>query len=1088
MQAKESCQGLFEVSYFACQSRFIMSFEQLNKIIRQGGALLSRSIFVLLFAHSLFAERLPVKTYTVADGLLRDNVVKIKQDSRGFLWFCTAEGISRFDGERMMNFTVADGLPERFVNDFLETKGGTIYIATDKGLARFNPYGLRGSTENPLFTVVLPKNPKAEKILILDEEKAGRIWVGTSDGLYKLIETDGRIALEVVSLGEPLLGLGGAIAAPAPNTIYVKTLLEDRQGTLWIGTFGSGLFRLSPDGNIRRFTTADGFGDNKITALFEDRRGRILMGLRSDELGGICMLDATSDENLVEKCYTTKDGLGSNWIRDILETSDGELWLATVFGLCHWQGENSTSVCKTYSSENDLCDDILTLAEDKDGNLWTGSPCGAQKIARYGFTTYGTADGLDDTQVNSVFENSSGELFVTAFPKTKRVLSRFDGDKFSSVKASLPAFVNYHGWGWQQTVRQDHLGAWWIPTGKGLFRSTDSTSFENLARAALVKVETGAKEVDVFRLFEDSRGDVWIATTGEINELWRWERAKNIWHDVTVQVGFSAYRVGSAFAEDKFGNVWIGASSDHGKSALIRYGSGRFNILSESSAVGNGLSSKSEDSIDKVQPLTAADGSVKYAPSGWIRDLFFDSRERLWIASTGDGLWRLDDSNADKFEFIKYTTANGLTSNATASVTEDEFGRIYVGTWRGIDRLNSDTGQIENFTTADGLPASFVEIAFRDRKNNLWFGTGNGLARFVPEPPRTRQPPTILITGLRVEGESQKISILGETLISDLDLSAEKHQISVDFLGLGSTLGEKLKYEYRFGNSDWTQTNERTVNFANLAAGEYRFEIHAETADRIYSKSAIVGFKIATPIWQRWWFVAAFFIFTVFMIYGFYRFRVSRLLEVANMRTRIATDLHDDIGANLTKISILSEVVNQKLNRSGANSFDGSKLLENIAETSRESVSAMSDIVWAINPKKDSLADLTIRMRRYAEEILERRDIRLEFNTPSSVPDLNLNANLRRNIYLIFKESLTNIVRHAEAAMVEIDFRSENGKLILSITDNGRGFDKTVDFDGNGLLNMKKRAAELKGNLRIDSTENKGTTIVLILSRSELRL
>ncbi len=423
-----------------------------------------------------------------------------------------------------------------------------------------------------------------------------------------------------------------------------------------------------------------------------------------------------------------------------------------------------------------------------------------------------------------------------------------------------------------------------------------------------------------------------------------------------------------------------------------------------------------------------------------------------------------------------------MTSNAAASITEDEFGRIYIGTWRGIDRLNPDTGQIENFTTADGLPSSFVEISYRDRQNNLWFGTHNGFARFIPEPPRTRQPPTILITGLRVEGESQNVSVLGETEILPLDLNAEQKQISVDFLGLGASLGEKLKYEYRFGNSDWTQTDERTVNFANLAAGEYLMEVRAETADRIYSqKPASVSFKIAAPIWQKWWFIAALFFLIALVIYGFYRLRLARLLEVANMRTRIATDLHDDIGANLTKISVLSEVVNRKLSN-GTNGFDGGNLLENIAETSRESVSAMSDIVWAINPKKDSLADLTIRMRRHAEEILERREIRLEFDTPPIMPDLNLNANLRRNIYLIFKESLTNIVRHSNATHVEIDFRLEGGKLILTIADDGRGFDKTEDFDGNGLLNMKKRAAELKGNLQIVSAENEGAKIVLVLN------
>ena len=990
---------------------------------------------VLLSPLHLKAERLPIKTYTVADGLLRDNVTKIRQDSRGFLWFCTAEGISRFDGAAITSFTVADGLPNRVVNDFLETKNGMIYIATDDGLARLNPHGLRASTENPLFNVFLPDNPKAQGILTLYEDVNNRVWIGTSDGLYKLIETSGQIAFEFVPLGEPLKLVG-----IENETLQIKKILADRNGALWIGSYGSGLFRLLPDGSVRRFTATDGFGDNKITDLLEDRHGRLWMSMRSDESGGVCLLDAAADQPF-RKCYTTKDGLGSNWIRGMLETSDGQMWLATVPGLCRWQGENAASVCKTYTVKNGLCGDLFALAEDKDGNLWTGSSCGAKRIARYGFTTYHETDGLDSAYVNSIFENSTGEFFAATFPKSARYINRFDGDKFSSVKPLLPNYVDYYGWGWRQTVWQDRSGAWWIPTGFGVFRSPDNTSFEHLARATLEKINTGAKGSEVFRLFEDSRGDIWILTTGTANELLRWERAKNIWHDYTRQVGFALSRTGSALIEDRDGNIWIGASSDNENSALIRWRSGEFRVMSE------------------------AEG----APSGWIRDLFLDSRGRLWVTSTNSGLWRLDDPNSDAFEFVKYTPANGLTSVSTASVTEDEFGRIYVGTWRGVDRLNPDSGQVENFTTADGLPAGFVEVSYRDRRNNLWFGTHEGLARYIPEPPRSRQPPTILITALRVEGEPQSVSVLGETTIPQLDLSSAQRQISVDFLGLGASLGEKLKYEYHFGESDWTAANERTINFANLSSGEYKFEVRAQTADRIYSQPATVSFRIAAPVWQRWWFIVLAAGLVGLAIYYIYRNRLKRLLEMERMRTRIATDLHDDIGANLTRISLLSEVANQKsANGNGV-------LLTSIADIARESVASMNDIVWAIAPEHDSLLDLTRRMRQHAEEVFALRDIDLDFHAPTADADLKLSVGVRRDVLLIFKEAVNNAARHSDCSQVAIDFRVENAKLFLQIKDNGKGFTANSEVDGQGLRSITRRAHALGGNLTIAS--NSGTLV-----------
>ncbi|MDQ3754225.1 MAG: hypothetical protein M3371_05780 [Acidobacteriota bacterium] len=342
----------------------------------------------------VWAERLPVKTYTVADGLQRDHVSRVRQDSRGFLWFCTPEGISRFDGVGMTNFTAADGLPDRFVNDFLETKNGTIYIATGKGLARLNPRGASASKENPLFTVFLPDNARAEKIEILFEDRNNQAWVGTSDGLYRLMERGGQSALEAVRLGESLI-----------ETLYVNEIIEDRRGTLWVGTSGSGLFRLSPNGDVRHFTTADKLPDNSIASLLEDRDGQIWAGLRPGYGGGLCLLNAESDEKLVKKCYSHKDGLPADWIPDVLQTSDGKMWVATVAGLCLWQGEGTDMLCKTYTAKNDLCDGVSCLVEDKDGNLWTGSACGAKKIARYGFTTYAEADGLDHESINSIFEN-----------------------------------------------------------------------------------------------------------------------------------------------------------------------------------------------------------------------------------------------------------------------------------------------------------------------------------------------------------------------------------------------------------------------------------------------------------------------------------------------------------------------------------------------------------------------------------------------------------------------------------------------------------------------------------------------------------
>ena len=426
--------------------------------------------------------------------------------------------------------------------------------------------------------------------------------------------------------------------------------------------------------------------------------------------------------------------------------------------------------------------------------------------------------------------------------------------------------------------------------------------------------------------------------------------------------------------------------------------------------------------------------------------------------------------------------ANGLTSNSTASVTEDEFGRIYIGTWRGIDRLTPDTGQIENFTTADGLPASFVESSYRDRQNNLWFATDKGSDRgLFPNRCGKENRRMFLLPACASKAFRKAFQSLAKPKSSTLDLHSSQRQVTIDFLGLGASLGEKLKYEYRFGNSDWTPTNERTLNFANLPSGEYRFEVRAQTADRIYSQNpASVSFKIAAPFWQNPLFIASVLVLTAFLIYAFYRYRLKKLLEIERTRTRIATDLHDDIGANLSKISLLSDIVNMQMIDGNT---DSKRMLTTIAEVSRSSVAAMRDIVWAINPHRDSVLEMTRKMRQYAEETFVPNNIALKFDAPDDGANIKLSMDVRRELFLIFKEAVNNAARHSYCSRIEIEFRVSHGRIFLQIADNGRGFDVSDEFDGNGLSNMKTRAEKIGADFQVCSVIGKKTTIRIRLPK-----
>ncbi|HEY0050835.1 MAG TPA: ATP-binding protein, partial [Pyrinomonadaceae bacterium] len=414
--------------------------------------------------------------------------------------------------------------------------------------------------------------------------------------------------------------------------------------------------------------------------------------------------------------------------------------------------------------------------------------------------------------------------------------------------------------------------------------------------------------------------------------------------------------------------------------------------------------------------------------------------------------------------------------------TEDNFGRIYVGTARGINRVEPETGRIKLYTQADGLPGSAVSRCARDEAGNLWFSQKFNLARLEVHADENFAPP-IFIGDLRVNGETvKKLSELGETTVENLDFNSEQRQIQIGFFALGFGTGETLRYQYKLAAADWSEPSaQRTVNL-NLAPGSYNFLVRAVNAEGTPSENpARVAFTIARPVWQRWWFLITAALVISFLIYAVYRYRVAQIIRLERVRTRIATDLHDDIGSSLSKIAILSEVVRQK-----SGSTDANEPLAIIADTSREMVDSMSDIVWAINPERDKLSDLIQRMRRFAEELLDAQDIGYQFFVPENLKDVALGADVRREIYLIFKECVNNLAKHSGASEAYMKVDLENESLVVEVRDDGRGFDQSAKsngnshgFGGNGLINMRRRAESLGGALAIDSEPGKGAKIVL---------
>jgi two-component sensor histidine kinase len=599
----------------------------------------------------------------------------------------------------------------------------------------------------------------------------------------------------------------------------------------------------------------------------------------------------------------------------------------------------------------------------------------------------------------------------------------------------------------------DSRGDWWIGTRSGVLRYSGVSRLEQFAGrkpvAHYTKRDGLAADV-VIRLFEDARGDVWIATVGEGrgNGLSRWTRKSRALHHYGEHEGLpplDRFYV-SSFGQDQHGNVWIGFSGDGG---LVRYRNERFERF----------------------------GSEHGVPRGAIRNLITDMRGRVWGAGYRGGLIRIDRPSDERPEIFRYTTAQGLSSNEVTAVVEDAGGHIYAATGRGLDRLDPATGRIRTYRKGDSLPVGEFAAAIRDRAGVLWFSYSAGVVRIVPANDDPSSPAAVLISGIRVAGEPQQMSALGQPEVRYFELPWNRNSLEIDFAAPGFGPGDGLRYQIQLegGNADWSSPSEqRRVAYANLAPGSYRFLARAVDAHGVATSAvASVAFTILPPIWDRWWFRTAAALLITGVAYGLYRYRVSRLLDVVAMRTRIATDLHDDIGANLTRIAVLSEVVRRK----GPAGADGH--LASIATVARESVTSMSDIVWAISPGRDGLSDLTSRMREHAEEVFAAGDTRLTFTTPQLDRPVRLSVDTRRDLYLIFKEAVNNAARHAHSSRVHVCLESDDQGLILSVVDDGVGMDAASEDQGNGLASMRNRAKRLGARFGVHSRPGKGTTVQL---------
>lgn len=1038
-------------------------------------ALLS-AIVALLTICPVEAARLPVRIYGTEQGLANDVVNKIYRDSRGFLWFCTEEGLSRFDGSRFKNYTLAHGLPHRNVNDFLETNDGRYLIATSGGLVLMDPFGkpvpwnlLAGAPESAgdarrLFTNHLVPEAAADSkvsksVLSLTKDASGAVYAVAAPGAYRVDLNGQQVTFERIAIG----GVPDSISG-------VNVVFGDSRGNLWIGKSDGVLLR-SPEGAISKISDTGG------NSVFEDSRGRIWVDSGGEKVG-IRIFEITDGVPRLAKTLSVDDGLPvSGFSNAVAETPDGRIFVHSNGDLFLYRPDAAAGNSKFES----LGVKTNVATADSSGNIWFNSiGQGAARYSSSSFFVFGPRDGLPEEPITSIRPTADGGVLVT---QGRSKLAKYSGGRIESL---VPFGLKLRDWIETFLDFESSVGDIWIPSENGLMRFAKPGRFQDLARTPPVKVfgqADGLSRIHVSAVFEDSRGDIWFGVADKEISLHRIEKSTGKVLRYTAANGLPTDSGAISFGEDSAGNVWIGFYFGQ----IVRYRNGHFDQITEGGSFAR----------------------------SFVSQFHTDRNGRFWIATASRGLFRVDEPDADQPVYSSISAAEGLSSNQALCLAEDAFGKIYVGTGSGVNRIDPETSRIKVFTQNDGLPGSRISKCAASADGRLWFASNSWLIAHTPQAETPSKPPPIFIESVVGGGRRRPVSELGEREMDGLEFSPDEGQLQIGFFAVSFGAGENLRYRYRLNDLPWSEPREqRSVDFG-LEPGDYTFAVRAITADGVESESeARVSFTILRPVWRRPWFQALVVLVLFTAVVLIYRRRTSnltrinaalseaklaeeklsrareeRIVELQKVRTRIATDLHDDIGSSLSQIALHSELAKQREKETG-NAGASLDLITNVAN---ELVDTMSDIVWAINPKKDHLQDLTQRMRRFASNILTASDIDFEFVAPSSDVETPLGANIRREVFLIFKETVNNIAKHSGATEANIGVSIENGFFTVRFSDNGKGFDiasagagQSGDWSsmrgGNGLINMKRRAKDLGGRYLIESSVGNGTNAVLTVS------
>ncbi|GAB2956484.1 hypothetical protein GCM10027048_23190 [Hymenobacter coalescens] len=998
-------------------------------------------------ARPVAAQNLTFRTLSTQHGLSENSVAGVVQDRRGFLWLGTQDGLNRYDGASFRVFRSnpqqRGSLGSNFIQALAADAAGGVWVGTGGGgLSHYNPLNEAFTTyESGTGPGALADN--FVRAVLVDRQQ--RVWAGTENGVNLLDPKTGRFRL----FRHPQAVTGSVRG----NSI--RSIEQTSDGRVWVGT-GEGRISYVDEAVGTLVPLADWAPGNAIKTMAATANGGLWVGA---ENGGLCYLSLrTGQRNHFRHEPGRVGSLPTNNVHAVLVDQQQRVWVGTQEGLCRYDAAANYFINWQHlpNTRHSLpTNKVMSLYQDRSGLLWAGTDQGVSSFEPRPNAFAQPIPARFTGSVWSIAQDGAGRLWVGTEnngllrhdPVTGRVTTY--RANLADPQALPDDFI--------RALCPDRAGRLWVGTqSKGLAYLDPATG--RFRRFRHNPADPTSLSDDFVRcVYEDRQGRIWVGTEGGLNLLDPVTGRCAVYrHNPRDPLSLSSNFVRCVY-QDRKNRMWIG--------------------------VGGGGLSLFDSRTGHCRTFRANPADPNSLSSNFVRCMLEDEQGRLWLGTEGGGLACLVD--AEKGRFLIYREAQGLPNDVIYGMAADGENNLWMATNKGIARFSPRNGQFRTYDMRDGLPQDEHNAGayWRSPDGRLFFGGGNGVVAFQPAAVRFNAvPPPVVLTGFRKFNRWATLDT-SITASRQLTIAPRENFFSIEFAALNYRLSDKNRFAYKLENFNdkWIDAgNQRQATYTNLDPGTYVFRVRAANNDGVWNNvGASLRLVVEPPWYQTWWFriLASWLVFG--LLFLAYRVRVSQLLALERVRHNIARDLHDDMGSTLSSISILSQLARTHQQR--GNAEQSSQLLEQIGDSSRRMLDSMDDIVWAINPAHDSMESVTSRMRSFASDVLEARGIDFIFKVAPEVVEHRLPMRARREFFLLFKEAVNNLAKYSKAEFASIKLDYENRCLVLRVEDNGVGFDPKAPAQGggNGMTNMRSRAAAIKAELTIDTAPGQGTRMAL---------